>query len=799
MPEQETIYKTILHTLPDFFFEIDTDCCFAYVNNSSLVSGFSTEELISSHLSVIMHPDDFFELENLLKTLSTDTSAGKHLSREFRFRRKVNNHLEYFIATLCLYPLYKQNTYRGAIGILKNTDSVQEHDQAMVLAEKHYRALLANSGELILIITIDGTILFASESSIRIIGYHPFDLAGEDIRSYLSPDDIQHFFDSLTKKGKAGVLLRFTKKNGRVAHMNSRIQIVNDPDGNIVCAIVNSLNVGKTIRAERRLKRTENKYRCLFDSATFGILSIDRENGIIHSANKYSMDLFGISENEDPASLYTLFEHSEELDRFKSGLDTNKSLLNSEATLKRITGETIHVLLNAQMDTAGNVLMSIVDLTAFRTTETELLRLQKHDPLTGLPNRVYFGDYIQKKLAEGNIFALLCLGIDRFKQINDEYGHNAGDNVLKKLSDRIKNVYFSKDLVSRFESDRFMILISDLGNPHDGIDYDIIELLSRKTKEIFSLPFVVDTSEVRLQASVGICFYPFDGTESEILINRTELSMFMAKERGGNTFSYYDDRVNTDMLLRYQLEKELFEAHASREFMLYYQPLVNTEGQTVAYEALLRWKNRRGEFIPPSSFIPIAEKNSLIVEIGYFVFERACEDLAQIITENPNAKMNINISPVQFSQYDFIDNIRHIMHISTVPAVNIEIEITETALFDNMDIAVEKLHLFKKMGFSISIDDFGTGYSSLAKLKTFPLKSIKIDKSFVDDVIDNPASATLVCTMIDLAHNLGCEVIAEGVESKEQFLFLKEKGCDIFQGYYFSKPLPLEQILKDNS
>lgn len=795
MPEHETIYKTILHTLPDFFFELDTDSCFAYVNNSSLISGFTPEELSSLHAGIIFHPDDYSLIESYLTSVSDQNNNMNKFSEKIRVRKKSAVKEEYIESILSLYPLYDQRNYRGCIGIIRTPQVLQESTQAMVLAEKHYRALLANSGELILIVTSDGTILFASESALRILGYVPFDLIGEEISSYINSEDTKRFHAAMKKNESEEILLHFRKKNGQTAHMNSRIQIVKDPNGSDVCAIINSQNISGYIRVEKELEKTKSQINDLFNSGTVGLLSIVAESGIIMSSNSYVRQLFNIDKDREYDNFYDLFERKSDRDSFIQEIKTRRHISNYEMTLCGPSAKFFNILVNARISDNDEITILLIDLTGFRSTEKELLHLQKHDPLTSLPNRSCFEEYIQEKLKSGKIFALLCLGIDRFKQINDQYGHAAGDIVIKKLADRIKNVYFSKDLVSRFESDRFMIIISDLGNPKDGIDYDIIELLSRKTKEIFSLPFIVDASEVRLQSSVGICFYPFDGTESEVLINRTELSMFMAKERGGNTFSYYDDRVNTDMLQRYQLEKELFEAHASREFQLYYQPLVNTEGKIIGLEALLRWKNRRGEFVPPSEFIPIAEKNSLIVEIGYFVFERACEDLVEINRIEADIKMNINISPVQFSQYDFIDNIKHILHISTVPVNNLEIEITETALFDNMDIAVEKLHQFEKMGFSISIDDFGTGYSSLAKLKTFPLKAIKIDKSFVDDVTENEASAMLVRTMIDLAHNLGCEVIAEGVETEEQFSFLKKQGCDILQGYYFSKPLPLGELL----
>lgn len=796
MPEHDYKNMTIKNKLPDFFFEIDSDMNFIYVNNSSLICGQTSEELLSLNINVILHPDDLSDVKNYMESAAASTHAVSELSRNIRLRRKSGNIFEYCPARITLYPILENSVYNRAIGIIHNISGTDESSQAMVLAEKHYRALLSNSGELILIITMDGIILFASESTMRLTGYHPFDLTGEHIEDFLPGEDSEILFTALKTQDKESVILRIKKNNKIIAYMNSRLQAVHDSDGNNVCVIINSMNIGKAIEAENLLKQTELYYDRLIDSAAIGVLTINRGSFSITRANLFAKTILGLENAVDSYNFLDLFDIEKDRACFMQQTETLQTVSNKEIVMNTFRKKLVRILLNAAVLSENEIAVSVIDISRFRLPDNEVYRLQRYDPLTNLPNRLYFDEYIRQKLDDEKIFALLCIGIDRFKQINDQYGHSAGDTLLKKLSDRIKNVYFSKDLVSRFESDRFMILISDLGNPNEGIDYDIIELLSRKTKDIFSLPFVIEANEVRLQASIGICFYPFDGTDSEVLINRTELSMFMAKERGGNTFSYYDDRVNTDMLLRYQLEKELFEAHASREFMLYYQPLVNSTGEVIAYEALLRWRNRRGEFVPPSSFIPIAEKNSLIVEIGYFVFEKACEDLALLTADNPDIKMNINISPVQFSQYDFIDNIRHIMHRSAVPISNIEIEITETALFDNMDIAVEKLHQFQKMGFSISIDDFGTGYSSLAKLKKFPLKSIKIDKSFIDDVIDNNASRTLVCTIIDLAHNLGCEVIAEGVEYKDQFMFLNEKGCDIYQGYFFSKPRPLSDLIK---
>ncbi len=422
-----------------------------------------------------------------------------------------------------------------------------------------------------------------------------------------------------------------------------------------------------------------------------------------------------------------------------------------------------------------------------------------HDPLTSLSNRSRFMERMEEERQKCDSLhtslSLIIFRIDRFKEINDIYGRDVGDMLLKEVSHDLQTVFPGTVEIGRFGGNRFCILIPSSDRL---VGDESVKMLFG----IFSHSFMLGGNDIKTSCSAGIAQYPDDGETGEILVNNAETAMRMARNQGGAIWHNFDLRMNVEMISRIRMEKEMMEGIVNDEFFPYYQPKVDNGGKIVGMEALIRWKspNRKG-LIQPGRFIPLAEENGMICEIGNIVLRKSCIQM-KIWHEMgiEGIRVSVNLSPQELKQPDLIGNIMEILDSTRLDPGLLELEITESGIMENERESVRKLNEIKSIGISISVDDFGTGYSSLAKIKDYPIDVLKVDKSFVDNLPDDPKSATIAKTIIDLGHSLGFKVVAEGVEDERQLEYLKERGCDIYQGYYFSKPVSaedFEQMVRD--
>jgi diguanylate cyclase (GGDEF)-like protein len=434
-----------------------------------------------------------------------------------------------------------------------------------------------------------------------------------------------------------------------------------------------------------------------------------------------------------------------------------------------------------------------------RTAELE--HLVYHDPLTQLPNRVLFEDRLNQALAaaERNAqpLAVLLLSVDRFKKVNDSLGHATGDRLLCALAGRIANCFPASETVARFEGDEFAVLLPHVRGTEE---------IARATAQIqrcLALPFTLGGHELFITLSIGVSLFPHDGDNVETLLKNSGAALYRAKEAGGNNCQFYTSDMNAKALKRLRLESSLRRALEREEFIVYYQPKVETDSlKIVGMEALVRWQHPELGLVSPSEFIPVAEDTGLIEPLGEWVLRTAC---AQNKTWQdaglPPLRVAVNISGRQFQRHDLLATIRRTLDETRLPAHQLELELTESSIMKNHEQAIRTLGELKAMGVRISIDDFGTGYSSMQYLKRLPIDVLKIDRSFVQDATTDPDSAALIMGIIALAHNLRLKVVAEGVETEEQRRFLHLLRCDKMQGYLFSKPLPpeafAELILKE--
>jgi len=436
----------------------------------------------------------------------------------------------------------------------------------------------------------------------------------------------------------------------------------------------------------------------------------------------------------------------------------------------------------------------ISDVTE-RTKEKERFnQLVYYDALTNLPNRELFVDRLDQAIQHARrkkeSGAVLALDLDHFKRINDTLGHSIGDQLIKAVSVRLLKVLFDSDTVTRIGGGAFIILLPRVAKTEDA------ENVANKLLTAFKAPFLVNEHELFTSCSIGIAIFPNDGETSDILIKNADAAMHISKEKGKDRFQLFSSSIANNSFERLVLENSLRRALERNEFRLYYQPQLDLRtGETIGAEALIRWQHPDLGFIPPLEFIPIAEETGLIHPIGEWVLKTACEQRKLWDQQGfKSFRISVNLSARQFHYANLVDMVGDTIRKSGIDPKSLDLELTESTIMDRLEETTLTLKRLKNMGAHISIDDFGTGYSSLMYLKTFPIDTIKIDKSFVNDVTTDPDDQAITQAIISMAHSLKLDVVAEGVETKEQLDLLRSQNCDIIQGYLFSKPVPVDDI-----
>jgi diguanylate cyclase (GGDEF)-like protein len=431
----------------------------------------------------------------------------------------------------------------------------------------------------------------------------------------------------------------------------------------------------------------------------------------------------------------------------------------------------------------------------------QLRHLATHDVLTGLPNRVLLDDRLTQAMAhadrDGLSFALLVCDLDRFKLINDSLGHRAGDELLQEVARRLTGVVRTVDTVARFGGDEFVLVSNSIADPEDAA------LLATRTIETLQAPVRIAGIDVHTSPSIGIAIYPTDGASIEALLAHADAAMYSAKQRGRGNVQRYAPGMQAGTEDQVQLESDLHSAVALNQFQLYYQPKVDTlSGAVRSAEALIRWVHPKRGVVSPAQFIPLAEECGLIGPIGEWVIREACRQARAWQDDGvPSLRVSVNLSASQFRDSGLVDNIRHALDEAGLEARYLEVELTESAVMSDPEESIAILEQLSKMGVLVSVDDFGTGYSSMSYLRRFPIDKLKIDRVFINEIVSRPEDASIVRAIVSLAHSLRLKVVAEGVETPAQLEFLRSAGCDEYQGYHFSRPLPaadFERLIRES-
>lgn len=420
--------------------------------------------------------------------------------------------------------------------------------------------------------------------------------------------------------------------------------------------------------------------------------------------------------------------------------------------------------------------------------------MAQYDFLTGLPNRQQLQQQLDKILVDGGRLqrrvAVLCVGLDDFKGINEQFSYQVGDQLLLALADRLRAHSGRLGALARLGGDQFALVQANIEQPYEAAE------LAQSILDDLEAPFDLDQQQIRLRATIGITLFPEDGDSTEKLLQKAEQTMTLAKARSRNRYQFYIASVDSEMRRRRELEKDLREALSRNQLYLVYQPQISyRDHRVVGVEALLRWQHPELGMVPPDQFIPLAEQNGSIIGIGEWVLDQACRQLREWHDQGfSELRMAVNLSTVQLHHNELPRVVNNLLQAYRLPPRSLELEVTETGLMEDISTAAQHLLSLRRSGALIAIDDFGTGYSSLSYLKSLPLDKIKIDKSFVQDLLDDDDDATIVRAIIQLGKSLGMQVIAEGVETVEQESYIIAQGCHEGQGYHYSKPLSAREL-----
>jgi diguanylate cyclase (GGDEF)-like protein/PAS domain S-box-containing protein len=530
--------------------------------------------------------------------------------------------------------------------------------------------------------------------------------------------------------------------------------------------------------------------RRFLDTNLMGVLFTDLAGKIVDADDSF-LSMVGYAREELPQSLSKLTapEHHRLDEEAFEKLMAFGACAPFEKDLVRRDGSIVPVLFGAALHDE-EIAFFVVDVSQNKQAQEKLNHLAYHDALTDLPNQVLFKDRLKQAIAysrrSDQMHAVLLLNLDRFKTINDSLGYTAGDRLLQSVAQRLTSCVRESDTVARFGSDEFAILLTQISRPQDAAN------AARAIKEVLDQAFIFDEQEVFISTSIGISLYPHDDRDTAGLLKNAGAALDRAKVEGGNRYEFYTAGGTTRALKQLVLESNLRGALERSEFVVQYQPQVTIpDFHLVGMEALVRWQHPSLGLLYPSEFVPLAEESGLIIALGEWVMRNAClQNKAWQDAGLAPMRLSVNFSARQFQQPAFINAVAEILRETNLDPRWLELEITESSIMKEPDQAIEKLHELKLMGIRVAVDDFGTGYSSLNYLKRFPIDTLKIDKTFVADVCKDPHDTAIVRAIITLGHALDLTVIAEGVETQEQLKYLSSLGCDVVQGFLFSKSLP---------
>jgi diguanylate cyclase (GGDEF)-like protein/PAS domain S-box-containing protein len=656
-----------------------------------------------------------------------------------------------------------------------------------------------------------GRLIQVNRSLCDLLGYGRDELLGMTVKQVSHPDDL-HVTDGVRAQLRCGKIgsfqaeKRYLRKDGQVVWVHLTISLLRDPLGQPLHDIAIIQDISARKRAEAAQNLSEQRFRNMVELSSDWYWELDatlrfttfggRGTGERQAAQligRHAWDIPGTDRDQGWRELRERLERHERLRDFEYAYATRDGVRHHVSA----SGEP---LFDTDGRFAGYRGVSR-DVSERKQAEERVKYLATHDSLTGLPNRAMFSELlnhvIQHSRRKQTRCAVFFIDLDRFKFINDSLGHGAGDTLLRTVAQRLKDRLRSSDIVARLGGDEFVMLAQDLSSSSQAAH------IARKVLSAVIQPVELFGQECRVTASVGIAMYPDDATDETTLMAHADVAMYHAKEEGKNNFQFYDGRLQTQSRERLAMESHLRRAIELGEFSLHYQAKLDFATLGISgVEALLRWHNAELGHVSPAKFIPLAEETGLIMSIGRWVLQTACaQAVAWQRAGLPPVRVAVNLSPRQLADAGLVAEVRRVLDDSGLAPRYLELEVTESSVMHNVELALEVLTGLHEMGVHLAIDDFGTGYSSLAQLKRFPIDTLKVDRSFIRELPHDAEDMAIAEAILAMGRTLGMRVVAEGVETAAQRDFLRERRCDEMQGYLFSKPLPADdfaQFLRDH-
>jgi diguanylate cyclase (GGDEF)-like protein/PAS domain S-box-containing protein len=676
-------------------------------------------------------------------------------------------------------------------------------------SDSFVRALLDHSPDVVAVLEADGTIKFQSPSVLEVLGYEPGEMIGQQSFDLLHPDDLPNvsklFSDLAESPGKVSVAVcRFRHKDGSWCSLECiGRNLLHDPVVNGI--LISSRDNAQQRSIEERLRESEERYALAMKGTNDGLWDWNLKTAQVYFSPRWKA-MLGYEEHEIGSTPDEWLNrvHSDDIAALQSAIashiESHTDHYEGEYRILHKDGAyrwmlTRGIAVRGADKSLNRLVGSQADVTEKKRIAELLVHDALHDALTRLPNRTLFVDRLQNCLSRAKRrkdyqFAVLFLDLDRFKVINDGLGHVMGDKLLVELASLLSSCVRPEDTVARIGGDEFTILL-------DGIeDISAAIRVAQRIQTALTVPFALGGQDIYTSASIGIALSASGYNHPEELIRDADNAMYRAKSTGKARHQVFDSSMHAHAIALLQLETDLRRAVERREFRVHYQAIRSlATSEITGFEALVRWQHPQRGLVYPVDFIRAAEETGLIIPIGWWVLNEACRQTAEWQKSIPEAQpltINVNLSSNQFAQHDLPLQVKRVLEETGLSPASLKLEITETVVIENPEAAGEMLRQLRALGVKVCLDDFGTGYSSLSYLLRFPIDTLKIDRSFVSGIGSGTENASIVKTIVALAHNMGMDVTAEGVETREQMLHLQHLNCENAQGYLFSKPVSAE-------
>lgn len=682
----------------------------------------------------------------------------------------------------------------------KLIDDLDQAKQSLQEREHQLITVLDGVPEAIITLNSDGIIQSTNPHAEQVLGADEATLLGQNFMRFFDRSEQDLSFDELIAREASEKDFTGLSYQGDAFSMWLSINSVSHQgEQNWVCVIS---DVSAWKNAEQQLKMTSSELDTIVENAMVGIAFM-KDRSIVRVNQKFE-DIFGYSKEQiigqNTRMLCADDDVFEQLAVEAYTRLAQGETFKGELEFVRRNGQVFWCGVSSKAISAGEPQEGIIwifeDITAQRHNEAKLRDLASLDSLTRLPNRSVFNDRlmhaIHKAQRNGKRLAIFFLDLDHFKHINDSLGHKAGDQLLCEVAKRLKSCVREGDTVARLGGDEFTVILEDI----DSVQY--VAKIAEKVLDSVLQTYTLGSTEVNISPSVGVSLYPADGRDVDVLLRNADAAMYHAKNSGRNNFQFYSAEMNAQAAHRLAMETSLRRAVEQKDFYLHFQPQVNLDNnRIIGAEVLLRWHSEQWGEVSPVEFIPILEDTGLIGTVGEFILEQACQAFMSLQHKlDSEFKIAVNLSGRQFKGAPLAAYVKSVLEKTGMSAQNLELEITESILMEDTDLAIRTLSELSELGVTLAVDDFGTGYSSLSYLKQFPLNVLKIDKGFIDDVTQQGDDAAIVDAILAMSGHLNLDVVAEGIETKEQLLFLQQRHCHRGQGYYFSRPLNFEHFAR---